>query len=96
MPGPDPNGLTYGETATGQPMVSAEIWGARNRPFWEGNPKHRLARAKAVLARLRLDGWTCHQCGDPIPMFRRADARYCSEGCRKRAARSRASERAKP
>jgi len=89
MPAPDPNGLTYDETATGAPMVRAEIWGSRNRPFFEGNPQHRMARAAAVLKRLNLDGWTCRQCSEPVPMYRRADARYCCEGCRKRAARER-------
>ena len=89
MPAPDPNGLTYDETTTGAPMVRAEIWGSRNRPFWEGNAKHRIARATAVLKRLKLDGWACRWCRDPIPMYRRADARYCCEGCRKRAARDR-------
>lgn len=89
MPAPDPNGLTYDETATGAPIVRAEIWGRRNRPFFEGNAKHRIARAKAVLSRLRFDGWACRACKEPIPMYRRADARYCCEGCRKRAARER-------
>lgn len=89
MPAPDPNGLMYDETATGAPMVRAEIWGSRNRPFFEGNPKHRIARANAVLMRLKRDGWTCRECSDPIPIYRRADARYCCVGCRKRAARLR-------
>ena len=95
MPAPDPFGLSYGETATGQPIVMAEIWGSRARPFFEGNPKHRKARAAAVLRRLRCDGWICRDCGEPVPMFRRADADYCREGCRKRAARRRQAERAK-
>jgi hypothetical protein len=89
MPAPDPFGIWYDETPTGQPLVVAELWGSRARPFWEGNPKHRKARAAAVLRRLRLDGWTCPACGHPVPIWRRADAVYCSTGCRKRAARNR-------
>ncbi len=95
MPAPDPFGLSYDETPAGQPIVWAEIWGVRNRPYFEGNPKHRKARAAAVLRRLRLDGWICPECGEPVPLHRRADADYCREGCRKRAARRRRSERAK-
>ena len=44
-------------------------------------------KAIAALRRLRCDGWTCPECGEPVPMFRRADADYCREACRKRAAR---------
>ena len=68
MPAPDPHGLTYDKTATGEPIVLTEIWGSRNRPFFEGNARHHIARANAVLMRLRLDGWVCHECGDPVPM----------------------------
>lgn len=89
MPAPDPHGLTYHETASGKPCITAEIWGSRNRPFWEGNPKHRNARAAAVLKRLCIDGWACRECRNPVPLYRRADARYCCERCRKRAARAR-------
>ena len=94
MPGPDPFGIWYDESATGQPIVVAEIWGSRNRPYFDGNPKHRNARAAAVLRRLRRDGWTCAECGEPVPMFRRADADYCREACRKKAARRRRSKEA--
>ncbi len=94
MPAPDPFGIWYDESPTGKPLVMAEIWGAGNRPFFEGNPKHRKARAVAVLRRLRCDGWTCPECGDPVPMFRRADADYCREACRKKSARRRRSRRA--
>jgi hypothetical protein len=42
-----------------------------------------------MLRNLRRDGWTCQWCRDYIPSFRRVDARYCTEGCRKRAMRAR-------
>ena len=92
MPAPDPFGLSYDESPTGQPLVIAEIWGSRARPLWEGNPRHRKARAAAVLRRLRCDGWACQHCGDPVPLWRRADADYCREACRKKAARRRRSK----
>ena len=31
----------------------------------------------------------CEECGEPAPSCRRADARHCCEGCRKRQARRR-------
>lgn len=42
-----------------------------------------------MMRNLRRNGWCCEWCGGPVPEFRRADARYCREGCRKRAARAR-------
>lgn len=37
----------------------------------------------------------CEECGGPIPAGRRADARYCSESCLKKAIRRRDPERVK-
>lgn len=48
-----------------------------------------MARAKRILQNLAANGWACGLCGGPVPEYRRADARHCGEGCRKRAARSR-------
>lgn len=87
MPGPDPFGLIYDETPDGRPLVRAEIWADSRGPF-PGNPRHRLARARAVLLNLYRGGWLCPWCGDPVPIWRRADAVYCCEGCRKRARRA--------
>ncbi|KFI27763.1 hypothetical protein CN97_00150 [Haematobacter massiliensis] len=88
MPGPDPFGLSYEENEHGRPVVIAEMWTSRLPPF-TGCPRTRLARARAVLANLKRDGWTCPRCGRPVPLYRRADAVYCSTGCRKRAMRER-------
>lgn len=87
MPGPDPFGLEYDETPDGRPIVIAEVWTGR-APF-SGCKRTRLARARAVLARIRCNGWTCPECRDYVPIWRRADAVFCSTGCRKRAARNR-------
>lgn len=88
MPGPDPHGLIYSEDAQGRPVIVVEVWTSRLPPF-SGCRRTRLARARAVLAHLQRDGWTCPQCGDPVPLWRRADAVYCSTGCRKRTMRRR-------
>lgn len=82
MPGPDPQGLDLDERPDGSFTVTAEIWRY-------GNRKHRLARMFAVSRRIKADGWRCPWCGEPVPLYRRADARYCGEGCRSRAARAR-------
>ena len=87
MPGPDPLALSYDETPSGAPIVRAEIR-PQSGPF-AGNRKHRNARALAVLRRLQRNGWACPHCGDPVPLWRRADAVFCSLGCKKRAKRAR-------
>lgn len=89
MPGPDPFALTYNETPDGRPIVTAET-DPTSGPFATGNRRHRLARMRAVLRNLTANGWTCPECGDPVPIWRRADAVYCREACRKRARRKRA------
>lgn len=88
MPAPDPFGISYDETPDGRPIVLAEVWPS-DGILAQGNKRHRLARAKAVLHKLTRDGWTCPECGGPVPIWRRADAVYCREGCRKRARRGR-------
>lgn len=78
MPGPDPEGVWIEDDG----RVWLEILPTTNR-------KHRIARCRAIARRLRLFVWRCEWCGDPLPLERRADARYCRESCRKRAARLR-------
>lgn len=51
--------------------------------------RHRIDRAKRILRALARDGWRCAWCSGPVPLFRRVDAVFCSDGCRKRAARQR-------
>jgi hypothetical protein len=82
MPHPDPNGLHIHERKDGDFSITAELW-------WHGNRRHRLARARAIAENIRQGGWRCSRCGTKIPVFKRADARYCREGCRKAEARKR-------
>lgn len=82
MPGPDPNAITLGEDWPDRMTVLVET-------FMSGNRKARMARAKRILGNLYRGGWLCWWCRDPVPLWRRADARFCCEGCRKRAARER-------
>ncbi|MEI4471507.1 hypothetical protein [Frigidibacter sp. MR17.24] len=81
MPGPDPGGV---EPSDNWPR------GVHVYHFFCGNIRHRNARAKRILQNARWGEWLCLHCGDPVPMWRRADAVYCSTGCRKRAKRARA------
>ena len=87
MPGPDPDGLGLEEFDGGRFNLTAYC-------FSNGNRRHRLARMLAVRKRLRWGGWKCLGCGEPVPLYRRADADYCSEGCRKTEARARRQRRA--
>ncbi len=87
MPGPDPSGIEYSETADGRWSVFAYVW-PKSGPY-AGNRKHRMARLRAVIANLKIDGWLCSWCSNPVPLWRRADAQFCCEACRKKAARER-------
>ncbi len=82
MPGPDPHALWI-DTEAERPSVLFQAY------FWTGNNGNRRKRAIAILRRLQRSDWKCRWCGDPLPDWRRADALYCCEGCRKRAARVR-------
>lgn len=81
MPAPDPRGITI------EPQ--GEGWALLMETFLLSGRTQRKARARRILANLTRDGWTCHACGDLVPEYRRADARYCCEGCRKRHSRTR-------
>jgi hypothetical protein len=80
MPHPDPNGLDLEENDDGSWRVTAEVWP-------HGNRRHRIARLVAVARNIRHGGWKCCRCGTEIALFKRADARFCGEQCRKAAAR---------
>lgn len=82
MPAPDPHAISVEYSESGRVSVFAEV-------FLIGNRKARVQRAIAIQRKLRFDDWPCWHCNGPVPLFRRADARYCGEGCRKRAARAR-------
>ncbi len=82
MPGPDPNAVWLEENGR-KLSVFYENY------LWTNNEGNRKARAIAMLRRAARRDWMCHWCGDALPVWRRVDARYCCEGCRKRAARLR-------
>jgi len=82
MPGPDPRALWI-EEGTDRPTVTFQAY------LCTGNNGNRRKRAVTMLRRLMHGNWACGWCGDPLPDWRRADARYCREGCRKKAARRR-------
>lgn len=90
MPGPDPDGIDLGYDYPRRLSVLVYRSDA-SILYGGGNMRHRIARAEAVLRRLRR-GWLCLWCRRPVPIYRRADACYCSQGCRKRAARARKGE----
>jgi hypothetical protein len=93
MPAPDPNALTYHEAADRRPHVTAEL--CVSSAFFAGNSRHRKARAQRDLGNLQAGGWCCPCCGNFVPIYRRADAVYCREACRKRTAKARRKESAK-
>jgi hypothetical protein len=86
MPAPDPEGLDLEEYENGGFRVIAEVWE-------HGNRRNRIARMKAVSRNIYRGGWRCWRCSKPVPLYKRADAQYCSEGCRKKAARERRERR---
>lgn len=81
MPAPDPDGVCEVCREDGRITVTGE-------QSWT-NPRARNARMVRILRNVQRDGWRCRFCEDEVPLFRRADARYCSERCRKAAARAR-------
>jgi len=87
MPGPDPHALWISDDDRNRPSIIMQAY------FWTGNRGNRLARTRAILGRLRRGDWFCWWCGDMLPDYLRADARYCREACRKAAARQRRSAR---
>ncbi len=88
MPAPDPHGLYIEEYDDGGFSIICELW-------WHGNRANRIRRMRSIADNIRWGGWLCAHCRKPIPIFRRSDALYCRERCRKAAARLRRHERAK-
>lgn len=83
MPGPNPHELWIDDDDPARPAVSFQNYS------WTNNSGNRKARAISILRRLQLKDWACRWCGDPLPEYKRADALYCGESCRKRSARAR-------
>ncbi len=82
MPGPDPHSIRF-EPALGGSVLTYY------RYFGTGKAGNRKKRVAMIGERLSRGDWNCRWCLDPMPIWRRVDALYCREGCRKRAARSR-------
>ena len=80
MPGPDPQAVWIEEDAYGRLLVSYEVFLVTNRTA-------RKRRAIRLLRNVSRGGWLCPWCNEPVPHFRRTDARFCGESCRKKAAR---------
>lgn len=89
MPGPDPHALWIDDHGPSNVRVSWQAY------FWTGNNGNRKKRAESILRRLALGTWQCRWCDEALPDYVRADAIYCCEGCRKRAARGRRRARLK-
>ncbi len=88
MPQPDPGGIEFEEhEGVGYTLFISGAF------FGKGNMKHRRARAMAIDQNMRWGRWSCWHCHQPVPIQKRADARYCGETCRKKNARRRRSER---
>lgn len=86
MPAPDPETIWLDETGPNWRICHfAWVWGNENR------------RHKRAIRLLRLYarpwGWYCRRCQELMPEYKRADAVYCSESCRKRDARERRADR---
>jgi hypothetical protein len=77
MPAPDPFGIWLEEDRNGNLTALME------RHFFS-SMQTRKARAIAILLNHRRNGWACLWCGEEVPVHKRSDAKYCSEGCRKR------------
>ena len=81
MPAPDPDDI--------QAWHQNGRWTVRGNIWPDGNHKDRNTRMLAILRNLTWGGWRCAWCNAPVPLWRRADARYCCEACRKKSARDR-------
>ncbi|WP_372572677.1 hypothetical protein [Ruegeria jejuensis] len=84
--------LNAGRKTAQSPAEFAQQFNAMSEPQKDAVRKGlrgQVARIKAVMRRYRNGTWCCNWCCAPLPDYKRRDAHYCSEGCRKRAARYR-------
>lgn len=88
MPAPEPGTVWFEESPSGSLSVVFQ------RYFWTGKAGNRLRRARRLLMNHRR-GWFCLHCGEEVETHKRADAVYCTERCRKLAARQRRAERSR-
>ena len=82
MPGPAPHAI-WVETMLGGSLVTFENY------FGQRQSLHREQRSKALSNRLSKNTWQCRWCSSSLPSWKRVDAYYCRESCRKKAARKR-------
>lgn len=80
MPAPDPEAAWIETAPSG--VISVHVQGLKVSE----TSKNR--RAVALHRRYR-NGWFCASCNTQMPPWKRMDARYCREGCRKAEARNR-------
>ena len=80
MPGPDPTAVWIEEGWNGRLTATYEV-------FLATNLSARKRRALAILRNVQCGGWLYRWCNEPVPHFRRTDARFCGESCRKKAPR---------
>ena len=83
VPGPYPQAIWIEDAPNGAFSIYFEKY------FWTGKTGHRAGRVATTARRLKAQTWRCLWCRNDLPVWRRADAKYCCEGCRKRAARAR-------
>ena len=83
MPRPDLDSVWIETSSEGAIITYQDYYGTGNE---EGNRKKRVAKISERIAR---GSWSCRWCcANPLPSWRRCDALYCSERCRKRFART--------
>lgn len=58
---------------------------------WQ-NSTHVRRRAERLVHKYAR-GWHCQRCGELMPVWKRTDALYCDERCRKKSARERREDR---
>lgn len=86
MPAPDPFAINVEKTPDGWHVTY-------ERYLWSRSDGNRKARVMGLLRRLVGKSWRCNWCGDDLPVYKRRDALYCNERCRKLAAIRRRGDR---
>lgn len=86
MPGPDPHAVWI-EESNGRYSAYFDAY------FWTRNAGNREKRAKEMLRRFTNGDWVYRWCSDDLPEWRRVDALYCCQGCKKKAQRARRAAR---
>ena len=82
MPGPAPHSIWF-ETIYGGSLVTFENYLGQRQSL------HREQRAQALSNRLLQNTWKCRWCSSSLPIWKRSDAIYCGESCRKKDAHKR-------